>query len=185
MATFTIAVLPGDGIGQEVTPEAVRVLRTVGGRAAATFEFQEALIGGAAIDATGGPLPPETLALCRLADAILFGAVGGPKWDGLPQEQRAERGLLALRKELDLYANLRPATCFPMLIDASPLKRQVVEGTDIMVIRELTGGLYFGDPRGREEFADGGTRAINTMAYTSREIERVARVAFDVAMKRR
>ena len=185
MATFTIAVLPGDGIGQEVTPEAVRVLRTVGGRAAATFEFQEALIGGAAIDATGQPLPPETLALCRRADAILFGAVGGPKWDGLPQEQRAERGLLALRKELDLYANLRPATCFPMLIDASPLKRSVVEGTDLMVIRELTGGLYFGEPRGREAFADGGERAINTMVYTTREIERVARVGFDVARKRR
>ena len=111
--------------------------------------------------------------------------MGGPKWDNLPQEKKPERGLLGLRKELDLYANLRPATCFPMLIDASPLKRQVVEGTDIMVIRELTGGLYFGEPRGREDFADGGTRAINTMAYTSREIERVARAAFDVAMKRK
>jgi 3-isopropylmalate dehydrogenase len=185
MATYQIAVLPGDGIGQEVTPEAVRVLRAVGKRAGATFEFEEALIGGAAIDATGRPLPPETLALCRRADAILFGAVGGPKWDGLPQEQRAERGLLALRKELDLYANLRPAICFPMLIEASPLKRAVVEGTDLMVIRELTGGLYFGEPRGRESFADGGERAINTMAYTTREIERVTRVAFDVARKRR
>ncbi len=185
MATYTIAVLPGDGIGQEVTPEAVRVLRAVGKRVGATFEFEEALIGGAAIDATGRPLPPETLALCRRADAILFGAVGGPRWDGLPQEQRAERGLLALRKELDLYANLRPAICFPMLIDASPLKRAVVEGTDLMVIRELTGGLYFGEPRGRESFADGGERAINTMAYTTREIERVTRVAFDVARKRR
>src|SRR6059036_1765395 len=185
MATYTIAVLPGDGIGQEVTPEAVRVLRAVGKRVGATFEFEEALIGGAAIDATGRPLPPETLALCRRADAILFGAVGGPRWDGLPQESRAERGLLALRKELDLYANLRPAICFPMLIDASPLKRAVVEGTDLIVIRELTGGLYFGEPRGRESFADGGERAINTMAYTTREIERVARVAFDVARKRR
>jgi 3-isopropylmalate dehydrogenase len=111
--------------------------------------------------------------------------VGGPKWDNLPQEQRPERGLLAIRKELDLFANLRPATCFPMLVDASPLKRSVVEGTDLMVIRELTGGLYFGEPRGREDFADGGARAVNTMAYTSREIERVARAAFDVAMKRR
>src|SRR5437667_374479 len=185
MATHTIAVLPGDGIGQEVTPEAVRVLRAVGKRAGVTFEFEEALIGGAAIDATGTPLPPETLALCRKADAILFGAVGGPKWDHLPQESRAERGLLALRKELDLYANLRPAICFPMLIDASPLKRSVVEGTDIMVIRELTGGLYFGEPRGRESFADGGERAINTMVYTTREIECVTRVAFEVARKRR
>src|SRR5437660_5305074 len=185
MATHKIAVLPGDGIGQEVTPEAVRVLRAVGKRAGVTFEFEEALIGGAAIDATGTPLPPETLALCRKADAILFGAVGGPKWDHLPQESRAERGLLALRKELDLYANLRPAICFPMLIDASPLKRSVVEGTDLMVIRELTGGLYFGEPRGRESFADGGSRAVNTMAYTSREIERVARMGFEVARKRR
>jgi len=183
--TYTIAVLPGDGIGQEVTPEAVRVLRAVGTRTGVTFEFEQALIGGSAIDATDRPLPSETLALCRRADAILFGAVGGPKWDSLPQEQRAERGLLALRKELDLYANLRPAMCFPMLIDASPLKRAVVEGTDLMVIRELTGGLYFGEPRGRESFADGGERAINTMVYTTREIERVARVGFEVARKRR
>src|SRR5215813_3000178 len=185
MATYTIAVLPGDGIGQEVTPEAVRVLQTVGRRAGASFEFAQALIGGAAIDDGGRPLPSETLALCRKADAILFGAVGGPRWDHLPQEQRAERGLLALRKELDLYANLRPAICFPMLLDASPLKRSVVEGTDLMVIRELTGGLYFGEPRGREELPGGGARAVNTMAYTTREIERVARAAFDVAMKRK
>src|SRR5215813_4410244 len=172
MATYTIAVLPGDGIGQEVTPEAVRVLRAVGRRVGTTFEFAQALIGGAAIDDGGRPLPSETLALCRKADAILFGAVGGPRWDHL-------------RKELDLYANLRPAICFPMLLDASPLKRSVVEGTDLMVIRELTGGLYFGEPRGRESFADGGERAINTMVYTTREIERVARVGFEVARKRR
>src|SRR5690349_2086350 len=185
MPSYTIAVLPGDGIGQEVTPEAVRCLRAVGRRAGVTFEFEDGLIGGAAIDTVGRPLPPETLELCRRADAILFGAVGGPRWDDLPQEQRAERGLLALRKELDLYANLRPAICFPMLLDASPLKRSVVDGTDLMVIRELTGGLYFGEPRGRESFADGGERAINTMVYTTREIERVARVGFEVARKRR
>jgi len=185
MATHKIAVLGGDGIGQEVTPEARKVLEVVGRATRVSFEFEPAIIGGAAIDATGDPLPPATLALCERSDAILFGSVGGPKWDNLPQEKKPERGLLGLRKELDLYANLRPATCFPMLIDASPLKRQVVEGTDIMVIRELTGGLYFGEPRGREDFADGGTRAINTMAYTSREIERVARAAFDVAMKRK
>jgi 3-isopropylmalate dehydrogenase len=185
VASYTIAVLPGDGIGQEVTPEAVRALRAIGRRAGTTFEFAQALIGGAAIDDGGRPLPSETLALCRKADAILFGAVGGPRWDHLPQEQRAERGLLALRKELDLYANLRPAICFPMLLDASPLKQSVVEGTDLMVIRELTGGLYFGEPRGREAFADGGERAINTMVYTTREIERVARVGFEVARKRR
>jgi len=185
MATYKIAVLPGDGIGQEVTPQARRVLEVVGRSAGLGFEFETALVGGAAIDAVGTPLPPATLALCRQAHAILFGAVGGPKWDALPQEQRPERGLLGIRKELDLFANLRPATCFPMLVDASPLKRSVVEGTDIMVIRELTGGLYFGEPRGREAFADGGARAINTMAYTSREIERVARAAFEVAMKRK
>ena len=185
MTSYRIAVLPGDGIGPEVTAEAVRVLEAIGKRSGVSFEFNRALIGGAAIDATGGPLPKETLELCRSSQAILFGAVGGPKWDHLPQEQKAERGLLAIRKDLDLYANLRPAVCVPMLVDASPLKRSVVEGTDIMVIRELTGGLYYGEPRGIEQFADGSARAVNTMVYTSREIERVARVAFEVARKRR
>jgi len=185
MTTYRIAVLAGDGIGPEVTGEAVRVLEAVGKRSGVGFAFTPALIGGAAIDATGGPLPKETLELCRASQAILFGAVGGPKWDHLPQEQKAERGLLAIRKDLDLFANLRPAVCFPMLVDASPLKRSVVEGTDIMVIRELTGGLYYGEPRGIEQFADGSARAVNTMVYTSGEIERVARVAFEVARKRR
>ncbi|HXH81833.1 MAG TPA: 3-isopropylmalate dehydrogenase [Candidatus Tectomicrobia bacterium] len=182
--TYRIAVLPGDGIGQEVTPEAVRVLAAAT-KGATSLEFEQGLVGGAAIDATGRPLPAETMALCQRADAILFGAVGGPKWDHLPNEQRPERGLLALRKELDLFANLRPARCFPMLVDASPLKRSVVEGTDLMVIRELTGGLYFGEPRGIERLPDGGARAVNTMVYTAREIERVARMAFEVARKRR
>jgi 3-isopropylmalate dehydrogenase len=185
MATYRIAVLPGDGIGQEVTAEAVRVLRAIGKASGASFEFEDALVGGAAIDATGHPLPPATLDLCRKAHAILFGAVGGPKWENVPHEVRAERGLLAIRKELDLYANLRPAITFPMLVDASPLKRSVVEGTDLMVIRELTGGLYYGEPRGVERFADGGARAVNTMVYTTREIERVARMGFEVARKRR
>jgi 3-isopropylmalate dehydrogenase len=185
MATHRIAVLPGDGIGQEVTAQAVRVLTAVGKTFGASFEFEQALAGGAAIDATGHPLPPATLALCKQAHAILFGAVGGPKWENVPHEVRAERGLLAIRKELDLYANLRPATCFSMLVDASPLKRSVVEGTDIMVIRELTGGLYYGEPRGVERLPDGSARAVNTMVYTTREIERVARVGFEVARKRR
>jgi 3-isopropylmalate dehydrogenase len=185
VATYRIAVLPGDGIGQEVTEQAVRVLRAVENVSDATFAFEQALVGGAAIDATGHPLPPATLALCKQAQAILFGAVGGPKWENVPHEVRAERGLLAIRKELDLYANLRPATCFSMLVDASPLKRSVVEGTDIMVIRELTGGLYYGEPRGVERFADGSARAVNTMVYTTREIERVARMGFEVARKRR
>ena len=185
MATHRIAVLPGDGIGPEVTAEAVKVLKAVAKHAGVSLEFEEAPVGGSAIDATGTPLPPETLELCRRATAIMFGSVGGPKWDNLPQEQKPERGLLGLRKELDLYANLRPAKTFPMLVDSSPLKRSVVEGTDLMVIRELTGGLYFGEPRGIEKFADGGARAVNTMAYTSREIERIVRVGFDVARKRR
>src|SRR6266850_2305761 len=158
MATYRIAVLPGDGIGQEVIPEAIRVLEAVGKGTGTTFEFERGLVGGAAIDATGKPLAPGTIELCRASHAILFGAVGGPKWDNVAHEQRPERGLLAIRKELDLYANLRPAKCFPMLVDASPLKREVVEGTDLMVIRELTGGLYFGEPRGVERFADGGAR---------------------------
>jgi len=185
MGVHKIAVLAGDGIGLEVTPEAQKMLQIVGKATGTAFEFEPAPVGGSAIDATGEPLSDSTLRLCEQSDAILFGAVGGPKWDKEPQERRPERGLLRLRKELDLFANLRPAKCFPMLVDASPLRREVVEGTDLMVIRELTGGLYFGEPRGREEFADGGARAINTMAYTTREIERVARVAFDVAMKRR
>ncbi|HEY5724954.1 MAG TPA: 3-isopropylmalate dehydrogenase, partial [Methylomirabilota bacterium] len=161
------------------------VLEVVGKATGSTFEFEGGLVGGAAIDATGGPLPEAALRVCRQADAILFGAVGGPKWDNLPQETRPERGLLRIRKELDLFANLRPAKCFPMLVDASPLKRSVVEGTDLMVIRELTGGLYFGEPRGRETLPGGGERAVNTMSYTTREIERVVRAAFDVAMKRK
>src|SRR5213596_417990 len=185
MATYRIAVLAGDGIGQEVTPEAVRVLKAVGKGAGVGFEFEPALVGGAAIEATGDPLAPGALELCRQSHAILFGAVGGPKWDDVAHEQRPERGLLALRKELDLYANLRPVTCFPMLVDASPLKRSVVEGTDLMVIRELTGGLYFGEPRGVERLADGGARAVNTMVYTSREIDQIARTAFEVARGRR
>ena len=185
MSVHKIAFLPGDGIGQEVTPEARRALEVVGKATGASFEFELGLVGGSAIDATGGPLPDAALRLCQQADAILFGSVGGPKWDNLPQEVRPERGLLRIRKELDLFANLRPAKCFPMLVDASPLKRSVVEGTDLMVIRELTAGLYFGEPRGREALPGGGERAINTMSYTTREIERVVRAAFDVAMKRK
>jgi 3-isopropylmalate dehydrogenase len=185
MATHKIAVLAGDGIGQEVIPEAVKALRAVAKETGVHFEFEPGLVGGAAIDATGGPLPNSTLKLCRESRAILFGAAGGPKWENTPHEKRPERGLLGLRKELDLYANLRPAKCFPMLVDASPLKRSVVEGVDLMVVRELTGGLYFGEPRGMEKMADGGHRAVNSMVYTSREIERVARVAFDVARKRK
>lgn len=185
MATYHLAVLSGDGIGQEVIPQAVNVLETVAKGRGISFEFEQALVGGAAIEATGEALSAETLTLCRKSHAILFGAVGGPKWDALPPGRRPELGLLRLRKELDLYANLRPATCFSMLVDASPLKRSVVEGTDLMVVRELTAGLYFGEPRGMTQTADGGYTAVNTMAYTSREVERVVRMAFEVAQKRR
>jgi len=184
MPTYKIAVLPGDGIGQEVTAEAVKVLRAVAAGAEVGLEFEEALCGGVAIDACGTPIPEATLRLCRGSDAVLFGAAGGPKWDDLPPEARPERGLLTLRKELDLFANLRPAKLFPMLVDASPLKRSVVEGVDLLVIRELTGGLYFGEPRGIEKI-NGGMRGINTMIYTTAEIERVTRLAFEVARKRR
>jgi 3-isopropylmalate dehydrogenase len=184
MTTHRIAVLPGDGIGTEVTAEAVRVLGVVAKEGGLGFEFEEGLIGGTAIDAGGTPLPDASLRMCREADAILFGAVGGPKWDHLRPEARPERGILRIRKELDLYANLRPARLFPMLVDSSPLKRSVVEGADLMVIRELTGGLYFGEPRGIEGSGDA-RRGVNTMAYTAREIERIADLAFRVARGRR
>src|SRR5262245_49457453 len=137
MATYRIAVLPGDGIGAEVTAEAVRTLGVVAKEAGVHLELEDGLIGGAAIDAHGNPLPEATLGICKNADAILFGAVGGPKWDHLRPEQRPERGILRIRKELDLYANLRPARLYPMLVDSSPLKRSVVEGADLLVIREL------------------------------------------------
>jgi 3-isopropylmalate dehydrogenase len=184
MASYRIAVLPGDGVGVEVTREAIRVLEAAARHAGATLALEEAVIGGAAIDAHGTPLPPATLELVRASDAILFGAVGGPKWDRLSPETRPERGILTLRKTLDLYANLRPARLYPTLVDSSPLRRSIVEGADIMVIRELTGGLYFGEPRGVEG-AGAARRAVNTMSYTVAEIERVAHLAFRVARERR
>ncbi|HLC41402.1 MAG TPA: 3-isopropylmalate dehydrogenase [Methylomirabilota bacterium] len=183
MATYKIAVLGGDGIGPEVISEAVKVLKVVAKKAGVGFEFENGLVGGAAIDGTGSPLPDSTLKLCQKSHAVLFGAVGGPKWDNAPNDKRPERGLLGLRKALDVYANLRPAKCFPMLVDASPLKRSVVEGTDILVVRELTGGLYFGEPKKIEPTATG-MRAVDTMSYTTEEIERVAHVAFQVARQR-
>jgi len=183
VASHRIAVLPGDGIGVEVTREAVRVLEAVAKGSGIAMEFEEAIIGGAAIDAHGTPLPEATLRLARASDAILFGAVGGPKWDSRRPEARPERGILTIRKTLDLYANLRPARLYPMLVDSSPLKRAVVEGADLMVIRELTGGLYFGEPRGIEG-SGAARRAYNTMSYTAAEIERVAHLAFQVARGR-
>jgi len=184
MATYRIAVLPGDGIGAEVTREAVRVLEAVAKHAGVGLELEQGIIGGGAIDAHGSPLPEATLRLCQQSHAILFGAVGGPRWDHLRPDQRPERGILTIRKTLDLYANLRPARLYPMLVDSSPLKREIVEGADLMVIRELTGGLYFGEPRAIEG-TGAGRRGVNTMAYTVGEIERIAHLAFQVARGRR
>lgn len=181
---YKIAVLPGDGIGVEIVPEAVKVLKAVGGKYGHDFEFTEGLIGGAALDAVGEPLPKATLDLCYSSDAVLLGAIGGPKWDTLPVHLRPEAGaLLPLRKALGLYANLRPATLYDALIDASTLKREVIEGIDIMVIRELTGGLYFGEKK-REKTAAGQV-AIDTMVYSTEEIIRIARLGFEIARKRK
>ena len=182
--THKIAVLPGDGIGQEIVPQAVAVLETLGKKFGHRFEFQNAIVGGTAIDRFGKPLPEETLQLALDADAVLLGAVGGPKWEGLDYSIRPERALLGLREKLGLYANLRPAKLFPMLADASTLKREVIDGIDLLVVRELTGGIYFGKPRGVEKY-EGGERGINTEVYTTPEIVRIAKVAFEVARKRR
>ncbi len=181
---YRITLLPGDGIGTEIMAVAVDVLQLVGKQQNIEFAFDEALIGGAAIDATGEPLPQATLDICRKSDAVLLAAIGGYKWDNLPRHQRPETGLLALRSGLDLFANLRPATILPQLIDASSLKREIVEGVDIMVVRELTGGIYFGEPKGIFETETGEKRGFNTMAYTAREIDRIAKVGFETAQKR-
>ena len=185
MAVRKICVFPGDGIGKEVTREALGVLRTLEEICGASlFETEEELIGGACYDAHKTPLTESGRSLARSSDAILLGAVGGPKWDSLAFELRPERGLLGLRRELDMYANLRPARVFEPLIDASPLRREIVEGIDILVIRELAGGLYFGEPRG-VRMIDGVETGINTEIYTRPEIERVARTAFEFARKRK
>ncbi len=181
---YRITLLPGDGIGPEITAVAVNVLKVVGKKFDIQFEFQEALIGGAAIDATGEPLPAASLDICRNSDAVLLAAIGGYKWDSLPSHLRPEAGLLGLRAGLGLFANLRPAKILPQLIDASSLKREVVEGVDILVVRELTGGIYFGKPKGIFETETGEKRGVNTMAYTESEIERIGRVAFEAARKR-
>ncbi|HBO69595.1 MAG TPA: 3-isopropylmalate dehydrogenase [Deltaproteobacteria bacterium] len=180
-----ICVFPGDGIGPEVAREALSVLRTVEelhGRK--LFECEEELLGGASYDAHGVPMTERALRLAASSDAVLLGAVGGPKWDSLPFEVRPERALLGLRKQLGLFANLRPAKVYGPLLDASPLRRELVEGIDLLVVRELTGGIYFGEPRG-VRMIDGVETGINTLVYTRPEIERVARVAFELARKRK
>jgi 3-isopropylmalate dehydrogenase len=182
---YRITLLPGDGIGPEIMTATVEVLKVVGKKFDLQFDFQEALIGGAAIDATGEPLPAKTLEICRDSDAVLLAAIGGYKWDNLPRQQRPETGLLGLRAGLGLFANLRPATIIPQLIDASTLKKGVIEGVDIMVVRELTGGVYFGQPKGIFETETGGKRGVNTMAYLDSEIDRIAKIGFETAQKRR
>jgi len=179
-----IAVLPGDGIGPEIVPQAMQILEAVAAQYGHTFGFHPADVGGAAIDRTGRPLPDETLKLAKESDAVLLGAVGGPKWDGLAYDVRPERALLGLREQLGLYANLRPAKLYPMLADASTLKPEVITGTDLLVVRELTGGIYFGKPKGIEKTASG-ERGVNTEVYTTAEIVRIAKVAFESARKRR
>lgn len=174
-----ICVLPGDGIGPEITREAVRVLKALVPQA----EVEEALLGGIAVDTTGDPYPDATRQLARAADAVLLGAVGGPKWDNLPREQRPERGLLGIRQDLGLFANLRPAILYKELANASSLKPELVAGLDILIVRELTGDIYFGQPRG-VEMRDGQRFGFNTMHYNEGEIRRIGRVAFDAARKR-
>ncbi|MGB9873583.1 MAG: 3-isopropylmalate dehydrogenase [Hydrogenobacter sp.] len=184
MPSFKIAVLKGDGIGPEIIQSALQVLEKVGELFGYSFTFEEGLIGGIAIDQKGDPLPQETLELCLKSDAVLLGAVGGPKWDDLPTHKRPERGLLGIRKALDLYANLRPAKVYEPLISSSPLKDDVVRGTDFIVVRELTGDVYYGEPRG--VFIENGKRVgINTMRYTEDEIRRVVRKSFEIARGRK
>jgi len=181
---FKIAVLKGDGIGPEVVDAALKVLDKVSELFNIKFEYREGLIGGIAIDETGDPLPEETLKLCLESDAVLLGAVGGPKWDNLPQDKKPERGLLRIRKALNLYANLRPIKVFDALLNSSPLKPEVAKGTDLMVVRELVSGIYYGEPRGIYE-ENGKRCGKNTMTYCEDEISRVTRKAFEIARKRR
>jgi len=179
-----ILILPGDGIGTEIVVQAVKLLEGLRDRYGFRMELEHAHIGGTAYDHHGSPLPDQTLALARQADAVLMGAVGGPQWEALPRESRPERGLLRLRSELDLFANLRPAILYPELVNASSLKPELVAGLDMMIIRELTGDVYFGQPRGIRTREDGQREGYNTMIYSESEIERIARVGFETARRR-
>ena len=184
MTTRKLLLLPGDGIGPEVMAEVRRVIAWLEHAGRAKFEVSEDLVGGCAYDAHGEAISEAAMAKAKAADAVLFGAVGGPKWDKVPYAQRPEAGLLRLRKDLELFANLRPAICYPALTEASSLKREVVEGLDIMIVRELTGGVYFGEPKEIVTLESGEKRAVDTQVYTEHEIERIARVAFDLARAR-
>src|SRR3954451_24007262 len=185
MATFKLLLLPGDGIGPEVAREVEKLVAWFTKRGVASFETETDLVGGSAYDAHKVAITDAAMQRAQQADAVLFGAVGGPKWADVPYEQRPEAGLLRLRKELGLFANLRPAICYPALADASSLKREVVEGLDIVIVRELTGGVYFGEPKEIVTLENGQKRGIDTQIYTTAEIERIARVAFDLARVRR
>ena len=178
-------MIPGDGIGTEVTEISLLLLKAIGEKNGVEFTLERALLGGCCIDAHGVPVTEETIEKARESDAVLLGAVGGPRWENIEHHLKPERGLLELRKRLDAFANLRPAIVYSALADASTLKREVVEGVDIMVVRELTGGIYFGHPRGAEQTDGGETRAFNTLSYSTSEIKRVARTAFEIARKRR
>jgi len=182
--TKKIAVLPGDGIGQEIIAEAVKVIDALKANHGLDVELEHGLVGGTAYDEAGSPLPEETLKLARESDSILLGAVGGYKWESLDIAVRPEKGLLGLRAELELFANLRPAILYPQLADASTLKPEVVSGLDIMIVRELTGGIYFGKPRGIRTLENGEREGYNTLVYRESEISRIAKVAFDIASKR-
>jgi 3-isopropylmalate dehydrogenase len=185
MATHKLLLLPGDGIGTEVMAEVKHLIDWLNAEGLAHFETEQGLVGGSAYDADKVAITDATMALAQASDAVIFGAVGGPKWDHVPYDVRPEAGLLRLRKEMALFANLRPAICYPALADASSLKREAVEGLDIMIVRELTGGVYFGEPKTITDLGNGQKRAIDTQVYDTYEIERIARVAFDLARKRR
>jgi 3-isopropylmalate dehydrogenase len=185
MATHKLLLLPGDGIGPEVMAEVKRLIDWLNGQGIASFETEQGLVGGSAYDVHKVSITDDTMAKAKAADAIIFGSVGGPKWDSVPYEARPEAGLLRLRKDLGLFGNLRPAVCYPALADASSLKRDIVEGLDIMIVRELTGGVYFGEPKTITDLGNGQKRAVDTQVYDTYEIERIGRVAFDLARKRR
>ena len=182
---YKVLVLPGDGIGPEVMTQVTRVIDWFGEQRNINFNLEHDLVGGSAYDKTGVPVTDECMDKAMNADAVLFGAVGGPQYDNLPFESKPERGLLRLRKDLELFANLRPALCFDALTEASSLKSDLVSGLDILIVRELTGGVYFGEPRGIEDLGDGQRKGVDTQVYETYEIERVSRVAFDLAKKRR
>ena len=185
MSAYKLLLLPGDGIGPEISAEAEKVIAFLGAAGVARFEIERGLVGGAAYDAHGVAISEGDMKLAQAADAVLLAAVGGPKWDGVPYDKRPEAGLLRLRKDLALFANLRPAICYPALADASSLKRELVDGLDIMIVRELTGGVYFGEPKEIVTLENGEKRAVDTQVYTTHEIERIGRVAFELARKRR